>query len=314
MKKRLFFTLRSAASFFNRLFLSRQSKRFFVILCALVIIIIFYSYIGFNHVDSKIEKSENRISNLNTGIDNRDQQIESFHTKIDSLRLKLAELNQIANKIQIIAGIDTKSAETGRLGVGGSYVKDLRLTLTEPSAYEQWAKNLNDEVNKLNDEAVNQFDEYQVLLETVKEIKRIQDATPSICPVDGGQIASDFGYRPSPFTGQKEFHSGLDISDHKGAPVKATAEGIIISAGYNGDLGKCVIIDHGFGIVTEYGHLSEVKAKSGQQVKRGDIIGKVGNTGRSTGPHLHYEVRLNNTPINPEKYMPAYLASKDPTR
>jgi murein DD-endopeptidase MepM/ murein hydrolase activator NlpD len=314
MKKRLFFIQRIISSFFNNLFFSTKPKRSFGLLCALTVIFISYHYISFSQTDPKIEQFENKITNPNAGIDNRDQPNKSFHTKINSLWPKLDELSQLVDKIRNIAGIGDRTAETGRLGIGGSYVKDLKTSLAESSAYDQWAKNLNDEVNKLNDKTVNQFDEYQVLLETVKEIKRIQDATPSICPLEDGQIASNFGYRLSPFTGKKEFHSGLDISDHRGAPVKATAEGIIVSAGYNGDLGKCVIIDHGFGIVTEYGHLSEVKVKSGQQVKRGDIIGKVGNTGRSTGPHLHYEVRLNNTPINPVKYMPAYLASKDLAR
>jgi murein DD-endopeptidase MepM/ murein hydrolase activator NlpD len=217
----------------------------------------------------------------------------------------------LAQKVKIVSTHDNKKSDGGKPGIGGSFSKNLAFSLADPKAYSKWANDLDAEIKQLDNSIVEQFDEYQALLATVKEIKKIQDATPSLCPVEGGSISSKFGYRISPFKGSKEFHSGLDISVRKGTPVKATADGFVICAEYNGDLGKEVIIDHGFGIVTAYGHLSEIKVRIGQQVQRGGMIGKVGNTGRSTGPHLHYEVRLNNNPINPKKYIPENLASLD---
>ena len=216
MKKRLFFNFRGTRFFCNLTFFSTMSakvRRSLLLFCILIITFTFYSYIAFNPIHRKAEKLENKIANLNADIKDRDQQIKSFRLKIDSLRLKLTHLNQLANNIKMAIGIDPKESSSDHLGVGGSFAKNIDLSLIEPAAYDQWVKNLNEEVNRLDFETVNQFDEYQVLLETVKEIKKVQDATPSISPVEGGQISSNFGYRQSPFTGNKEFHSGLDISE-----------------------------------------------------------------------------------------------------
>jgi murein DD-endopeptidase MepM/ murein hydrolase activator NlpD len=234
-----------------------------------------------------------------------------METEPGSFYSQLSQLHELSDKIKMFAGFDNKFSNYDNLGVGGSFARDIAMSMDDPAAFNQWIKDIDAEMNQLDYSAVDQVDEYQGLLETVKEIKRIQDATPSICPVEGGRISSNFGYRQSPFNKRREFHCGLDISSPRGTPVKASADGVVTYCGYKGDLGKTVVIDHGFGIVTHYGHLSEIKTKAGQQVKRGEFIGKVGNTGRSTGPHLHYEVRLNSNPINPQKYIPEYLASKD---
>jgi murein DD-endopeptidase MepM/ murein hydrolase activator NlpD len=105
--------------------------------------------------------------------------------------------------------------------------------------------------------------------------------------------------RPDPFTGRPDFHSGLDISADHGTPVKATADGKIESAEYAGNYGNPVVITHGFGIATRFGHLSRFAVRPGQHIKRGDVIGFVGSTGRATNTHLHYEILLNGQPINP---------------
>jgi murein DD-endopeptidase MepM/ murein hydrolase activator NlpD len=108
-----------------------------------------------------------------------------------------------------------------------------------------------------------------------------------------------FGNRKDPFTGGPDFHSGLDISANAGSPIRATADGTIESAGYAGNYGNAVVVNHGFGISTRYGHMSRIAARKGQTVKRGDVIGFVGSTGRATSAHLHYEVLLNGQTINP---------------
>src|SRR2546422_3099325 len=127
-------------------------------------------------------------------------------------------------------------------------------------------------------------------------------ATPSVWPAHGW-LTGTFGGRSDPFTGEPGFHQGLDISTEKGQPVFATADGVVDSASYTGDYGNLIVLEHGFGLATRYGHLSSYGVKPGQRVKRGDIIGYVGSTGRSTGSHLHYEILANGGLINPLKLL-----------
>lgn len=125
---------------------------------------------------------------------------------------------------------------------------------------------------------------------------------PSIWPARG-QVTAGFGQRMDPFSGEGAFHAGLDISAPYGAGVLASADGIVFDAGRDSGYGNSILIDHGFGITTKYGHLSKIDVVVGQEVRRGQVIGAVGMTGRATGPHLHYEVHVHETPVNPAKYL-----------
>jgi murein DD-endopeptidase MepM/ murein hydrolase activator NlpD len=128
------------------------------------------------------------------------------------------------------------------------------------------------------------------------------NAAPNLWPVEG-PITGSFGERIDPFNGEGAFHSGVDIGSAYGAPVIAPADGIVIFADFMGGYGRAIVLDHGHSISTRYGHLANFAVAVGQQIHRGDVIGYVGLSGRSTGPHLHYEVRLNDTPVNPHKYL-----------
>ena len=128
------------------------------------------------------------------------------------------------------------------------------------------------------------------------------NAAPNLWPVEG-PITGSFGERIDPFNGEGAFHSGVDIGSAYGAPVVAPADGIVIFADFMGGYGRAIVLDHGHSISTRYGHLANFAVAVGQQIHRGDVIGYVGLSGRSTGPHLHYEVRLNDTPVNPHKYL-----------
>jgi murein DD-endopeptidase MepM/ murein hydrolase activator NlpD len=136
----------------------------------------------------------------------------------------------------------------------------------------------------------------------VERRQALAAATPSIWPVTGW-LSSSFGNRRDPFTGARDFHPGLDISADQGEPVHATADGFVASAGPNGNYGNLVVLEHGYGITTRYGHLSRFAAISGQRIHRGDVIGYVGSTGRSTSAHLHYEILLNGQLTNPLKLL-----------
>lgn len=124
------------------------------------------------------------------------------------------------------------------------------------------------------------------------------EAVPSLWPVDGW-VSSGFGYRRDPFTGRRDHHRAIDISTRRGEPVLATAAGRVVEAGRNSDYGNLVEINHGFGLFTRYGHLSAFDVQAGDTVERGEVIGRAGRTGRATGNHVHYEVRVNGRPINP---------------
>ena len=128
------------------------------------------------------------------------------------------------------------------------------------------------------------------------------NASPNLWPVEG-QITGSFGERIDPFNGEGAFHSGIDISASVGSSVIAPADGVVTFADFLGGYGRAVIVDHGHNISTRYGHLASFAVTSGQYIHRGDTIGYVGLSGRSTGPHLHYEVRINDTPVNPYKYL-----------
>lgn len=140
------------------------------------------------------------------------------------------------------------------------------------------------------------------LWKDLSDKNEILETTPSISPTLGW-VSSSFGSRLSPFTGDLSQHRGLDIAADMGTPIRAPASGLVTAASMDPGYGKFVTIDHGHGIVTRYGHCSQLYVKAGQRVRRGDVIGAVGSTGRSTGPHLHYEVRLQGVPVNPERYI-----------
>jgi murein DD-endopeptidase MepM/ murein hydrolase activator NlpD len=133
------------------------------------------------------------------------------------------------------------------------------------------------------------------------------NSAPNLWPVEG-QITGSFGERIDPFNGEGAFHSGVDISSSVGSPVIAPADGVVTYADFLGGYGRAVMVDHGHGISTRYGHLASFGVAAGQHVHRGDVIGYVGLSGRSTGPHLHYEVRINDTPVNPYKYLRITMA------
>jgi murein DD-endopeptidase MepM/ murein hydrolase activator NlpD len=138
----------------------------------------------------------------------------------------------------------------------------------------------------------------QYVRKNVERREALAAATPSIWPTQGW-LTGTFGGRSDPFTGEPGFHSGIDLATEKGQPVVATADGTVESAAWTGDYGNLITIRHGFGLSTRYGHLSRYNVMAGQSVKRGDVIGFVGSTGRSTGAHLHYEILVNGSLMNP---------------
>ncbi len=243
-----------------------------------------------------------KISSQQREIQNQRRQIQQFAEEITNLKQKLVDLNNFENKIRIIANIEKKNEHDGLFGVGGSIPEDIIAQIPLSKKHNSLMREMHDQISELNLAAANQNNGFESLFKYIKEQQNILASTPAIRP-STGWTTSRFGYRISPFTGRREFHKGFDIANRKGTPIIATANGTVTSAGKKGSYGYMVVIDHGHGMVTRYGHNSKNLVKKNDKVKRGDTIALVGNTGRSTGPHVHYEVHLNGIPVNPEKYI-----------
>lgn len=161
---------------------------------------------------------------------------------------------------------------------------------------------LTQKLDKLSAEATRQEQSLQELQAYFQDQKSLLASVPSVWPVRGW-VTSDFGSRLDPYTSERVMHAGLDIAGPHGKEVIAPSDGTVVFAGLEGGYGNVLVVDHGYGIKTRYGHLSSISVKPGEKVKRGDMMALLGNTGRSTGPHLHYEVRVNGIAQNPRKFI-----------
>jgi len=223
----------------------------------------------------RIERENNRLRLEN----------ERQRQKLDELKTRIDAIETDARRLSEISGVPAEEG-TSPHGAGGPQVLADQATMT---AVEVRAALLE-----------GQLRAYEDALRRKRELERI----PSIWPV-GGEITDDFGVRGNPFGGgSAEFHDGLDIATAWGTPVVATGNGTVSFAGVKSGYGLIVIVDHGDGLSTAYGHLSKIEVELGQAIKRGDALGRVGSTGRSTGPHLHYEVRMGESAVSPARYLP----------
>jgi murein DD-endopeptidase MepM/ murein hydrolase activator NlpD len=199
---------------------------------------------------------------------------------------KLSVLEALAKKLSVTSGLDKQALKPNAGGVGGLPEPAGRLPTLE--ALKQNASSLEFQLRRL--------DQYYV------EMGKKLVAMPSLWPVHG-YVTGGFGLRNDPLSDEGELHVGVDISTPYGSKIIAPADGLVIFAESRAGYGNIIVLDHGFGVTTRYGHLSAFNVKEGQSVKRGDVMGYVGSTGRSTGAHLHYEIRIHDNPVNPMRYM-----------
>ncbi len=229
-------------------------------------------------------------------------QIQAFAHEINALKDQLVKLDQFEEKIRVIANLDSGQKEDNLFGIGGAAPDDLEPQLELSQRHEGLMREMHQQVDALDSASQRQEGSFSQLLDRLEGQRNILASTPAIRPTDGW-MTSRFGNRMSPFTGKKEFHKGVDIANRQGTAILATANGVVSYVGKKGAMGNVLVIDHGHGMVTRYAHLSEALKKPGEKVKRGDIVAQMGNSGRSTGPHLHYEVHFNGVPVNPNQYI-----------
>ena len=252
-------------------------------------------YLG-NHL---YEKRLHKIKNNYVSITKNLQILKERLNEIDE------NVNQIEEKdlaIRSYAGMPEIDKEIRKLGIGGRSIESAKIFDNFAPVINKELATLELDVEKLSREVNLELNSYSTIYEKVQEDIRRIAMIPSIRPVEEGYLNSTFGYRNDPIDNVKRFHQGQDITVKTGTPIYAPADGIVKRAYYAGGFGNHIKLQHGAGYTTLYAHLSKIKVKHGQKVKRGDIIGLTGNTGRSTAPHLHYEIHHNGKPQNPLDY------------
>lgn len=231
------------------------------------------------------------------------ERLKQMGKRIEELNKRVSDLALSDTKLRIAVAMKPIQPDLRKAGIGGIY-KDRTISLL--SKYDKDAskniENINQTLDRLLTQTEFQKRSYKEIEKWLKQRAHLRDHTPSILPV-GGIITSGFGYRRDPFTHRIRMHEGIDIAGPVGTPIHATADGRVVFAGPRHGWGLVVEIDHSYGYKTVYAHLHSIKVRKGDFVKRGDIIGLRGNTGRSTGPHLHYEVRVSGSPVNPLNYI-----------
>ncbi len=229
-------------------------------------------------------------------------QIESLQSAINELGLRSSVDPITARAMEKLPPAVKTRAEGGASAAGASAMLTPAFSAAAASSLDQTFTMLRNVLGSLEGHL-------SIVRRNVEKRESLMNATPSVWPVHGW-LSAGYGMRADPFTGDRDFHPGLDISAERGTPVRATAAGRVEMAAPNGDYGNLVVIDHGYGLVTRYGHLSRFAVWQGRDVKRGDLLGFVGATGRATGPHLHYEVLAGGKLINPLQLL-AGKSSKD---
>lgn len=232
----------------------------------------------------------------------KDVQLISLARRINQMGEDMVESKDFVNQLRVMVNLEPSEDNTQFLGVGGSDPALLDPKLVREQGHRKLARMMHQSLDNLDTEISAQIKDMSELKQYLENQKSMLAFTPSIWPARGW-ISSRFGYRISPFTNKKEFHRGLDICARMGSPIVAPADGVVVYAGKDYGYGNLLTISHNYGLKTRYAHMKKILVKKGQSVKRGQEIGLVGKTGRTTGPHLHYEVHLNGVPVNPLQYI-----------
>lgn len=226
--------------------------------------------------------------------------------RLNELESVVNQNEQFASKLETIVGLNQgKQAQAE-----GHRKSPFQLAAIDPSTLpgenaifdETALKTFNLKTIDLTEEAKEVGQRLKEVYKANPDASYFWTSIPTVWPLRGW-VTSDFGWRRSPISGGRQLHEGMDIASPYGTPVFASGDGVVTFAGRHGGLGNNIIVDHGYGLATVYGHNSQILVKEGDQVKRGTVIARVGSTGRSTGPHLHYEVLVNGIPVDPSQFI-----------
>ena len=228
--------------------------------------------------------------------------IDKIQSRLKELDQQIIDIEEKDKAVRTYAGMPEVDKDIRKLGIGGVTLKKPNVLDNLAPAVSKEISQLHLDIEKLSRQVNFELVSYEKIYDRVKgDIDRIRHI-PSIRPVSGGFLNSSFGYRQDPIDDIRRFHQGQDITVPTGTPIFAPADGVVKRAYYIGGFGNHIKLKHSSGYSTTYAHLSKIFVRHGQKIKRGDIIGETGNTGRSTAPHLHYEVHYRGTPKNPLDY------------
>jgi len=256
-----------------------------------VIIVLSMAFLLYDYIQAKRQGIE--FENIKKLAESQAGQINDLAGKVSDFEKKMEYFRELDQKIRSTSG-KLKHSKSQMLGIGGIQQD----TVAENPSLD----NLNKNMDKLLEDAEKQEQSFQEVLEFLKKRESILASTPSLWPVKGW-VTSHFGYRQSPYGSNREFHKGIDIAAKAGNPIIAPADGIVAENVNRADLGNYVVLKHKNGITTGYAHMLRSAVYKGKNVKKGEVIGYVGNSGRSTGSHLHYCVMLNGVQVNPRNYL-----------
>jgi len=265
-------------------------------LAMVVLFCMFYAY--YDGIKVKIP----RLTELQKENVLQKKQILHMARKIDRFSQEMTELKKMDHKLKVMVNLEAIESDGQFRGVGGSDPSLVDPKTTIAQVDRELVRAMHRSLDNLNSDIASSREDKAGLQKFLENQKILLASTPSIWP-SKGWLSSSFGYRNSPFTGEKEFHKGIDISTRIGAPILSSADGVVSFSGWDRGYGRVVVLKHGHGFETKYAHLKKSLVKKGQHVKRGETIGLVGVSGRTTGSHLHYEVHLNGVPINPIRYV-----------
>ncbi len=293
-----FFVITGKGRRMRQMHLSKAMVRFSLAVSAVIVIGFLFLSIDY----FRIRGQYGELGELRKIAESRKTQIDELSVKVSEFEERMTVLKEFDRKIRAITNMEGER-KTGQFpGMGGSIpdedLGDLDRKAGGDALYDTIRKNMD----QLLGEVSYREESFREIFDQLQKRKNVLASTPAIWPVMGW-VTSEFGYRTSPFTGKREMHRGMDISTKLGDEVIAPADGVVNKVNREADMGNMIRIDHGKGVYTYYGHLLKVMVREGEKVKRGVVIGLVGNSGRSTGPHLHYSVTMAGVYVNPRNYL-----------
>jgi murein DD-endopeptidase MepM/ murein hydrolase activator NlpD len=265
-----------------------------------IVFLVISLYVIYDYATITTDRIE--LSRLRRQTALQSRQIADLSVKVDEFSDRMEALRQFDKKLRILtAGVSGKDNKIP-LGIGGANNEHTRLKELLDQGNEKLVSQMHKNIQQLNIDAREREQSFTEMLLFLREQKSLLAATPSLWPVRG-LVTSEFGWRQDPYGNGNQFHQGIDIATRDGKPIVAPADGLVVASEYRPEEGHYVSIEHGYGISTGYAHLSKPEVRQGMRVEKGQVIGYVGNTGRSTGSHLHYVVNINNIPVNPRSYL-----------
>lgn len=264
-----------------------------------VLVLSVYLIYEYNDVNGKVWE----LQSMREELMRQKAQVQNFALNLIDYKRQMFLIRDLDTKLRRAINLGPRDKAQLLLGIGGRDELGLQNLATIGEKKQDVAlKEMHQELNQLRGAASKEETSLQTLIEYFEDRRSLYASTPAVWPVRGW-VTSPFGNRISPINSKIQFHEGIDIAAQIGTPVVAPADGVVIKAGCESGYGNVVELSHGYGLKTVFGHNSRLNVRPGQHVKRGDIIAYSGNTGSSTGPHVHYEVRVNGLPVNPVRYL-----------